>query len=92
MSKYLNDLIKSLQAEAEEHEAVLEQQAAPTSRGVHRDTGYLDRLLQRIKTLQELQVSEAKRYRDVLRSAVANSRRRVSSPHLSRAQGNASPQ
>jgi Zn-finger nucleic acid-binding protein len=89
MSKYLNDLIKSLQAEAEEHEAVLEQQTAPTSRGVHRDTGYLDRLLQRIKTLQELQVSEAKRYRDVLRSAVAN---RVSSPHLSRAQGNASPQ
>ena len=71
MSKYLNDLIKSLQAEAEEHEAVLEQQAAPTGRGFHRDTGYLDRLLQRIKSLQELQVSEANRQQHLLRSAVS---------------------
>ena len=30
MSKYLNDLIKSLQAEAKEHEASLEQHAAQT--------------------------------------------------------------
>jgi hypothetical protein len=88
MSKYLNDLIKSLQAEAEEHEAALEQQAAPTSRGSHRDTGYLDRLLQRIKTLQELQVSEAKRHRSLLRGIVTNSRRRgpSSSQHVSRPQ------
>jgi Zn-finger nucleic acid-binding protein len=75
MSKYLNDLIKSLQAEAEEHEALLEQQAAPTSRGFHRDSGYLDRLLQRIKSLQELQVSEAQRHRQLFRSAASNTKR-----------------
>ena len=89
MSKYLNDLIKALQAEAQEHQALLKEQAAPTSRAFHRDTGHLDRLLQRIKTLQELQVSEAKRHRNLLRSAVANSRRRESSRHVSPSQGNA---
>jgi hypothetical protein len=77
MSKYLNDLIKSLQEEIKEHEAALEQQPAPTGRGFHRDTGYLDRLQQRIKTLQELQVSEAQRHRHLFRSAAANSKRRV---------------
>ena len=92
MSKYLNDLIKSLQAEAKEHEAALEHQAAPTGRGFRRDTGYLDRLLQRIKTLQELQVSEAKRHRQLFRGAFANDRARVSSPDVARPQGNASRQ
>ena len=77
MSKYLNDLIKSLQAEAKEHEAALEQQAAPTGRGFPRDTGYLDRLLQRIKTLHELQVSEAKRHRHLLRNTVSKTQHRV---------------
>ena len=67
MSKYLNDLIKSLQAEAKEHEAALKQRV-PTRRGFRRDTGYLDRLLQRIKSLQELQVSEANRHRQLLRA------------------------
>jgi hypothetical protein len=70
MSKYLNDLIKSLQAEAKEHKASLEQRV-PTRRGFPRDTGYLDRLLQRIKSLEELQVGEAQRHRHVLRSAVS---------------------
>ena len=70
MSTYLNDLIKSLQAEAKEHEASLEQRV-PTRRGFPRDTGYLDRLLQRIKSLQELQVSEANRQQHLLRSAVS---------------------
>ena len=88
MSKYLNDLIKALQAEAQEHQVLLEEQPTPTSR-FRRDTGYLDRLLQRIKTLQELQVSEAKRHRNLLRSAVANSRRQESS-RQSRSQGNGS--
>ena len=87
MSKYLNDLIKSLEAEAKEHEAAL---AALTSRGFLRDSGYLDRLLQRIKSLEELRVSEAKRHRQLLRGAFTN--RRVSSRHVSRDQGNASPQ
>jgi hypothetical protein len=76
MSKYLNDLIKSLQAEAKEHKASLEQRV-PTRRGFPRDTGYLDRLLQRIKSLQELQMSEAKRHRHLLRSAVSVTPRRV---------------
>ena len=77
MSKYLNDLIKSLQAEAKKHEAALEQQAAPTGRGFRRDTGYLDRLLQRIKTLEELQVSEAKRHRQLLRNTVSKTQHRI---------------
>ena len=74
MSKYLNDLIKALQAEAQENQALLKDHTAPTSRGFRRDTGHLDRLLQRIKTLQELQASEAKRHHHGFRSAVANSR------------------
>jgi len=78
MSKYLNDLIKSLQAEARQHEAALEQHLAPTGRAFRRDTGYLDRLLQRIQTLQELQVSEATRHRKLARSAASNARRSVS--------------
>jgi hypothetical protein len=76
MSKYLDDLIKSLQAEAREHEASLEQRV-PTRRGFPRDTGYLDRLLQRIKSLQELQVNEAKRHRHPLRSVVSAIPRRA---------------
>jgi hypothetical protein len=36
MSKYLDDLIKSLQAEAKEHKASLEQRV-PTRRGFRRD-------------------------------------------------------
>ena len=87
MSKYLNDLIESLEAEAKRHEAAL---AALTKPGFRRDSGYLDRLLQRIKSLEELRVSEAKRHRQLLRGAFTN--RRVSSRHASRAQGNASPQ
>ena len=87
MSKYLNDLIKSLEAEAKEHEAAL---AALTSRGFRRDSGYLDRLLPRLKPLQQLRASDAKRHRQLLRGAFTN--RRVSSRHVSRAQGNASPQ
>ena len=75
MSQYLNDLIKSLQEEVKKHETALEQQPAPTGRGFRRDTGYLDRLLQRIKTLEELQVSEAKRHRQLLRGAVSHTRR-----------------
>jgi len=66
VSKYLNDLIKSLQAEAKEHEAAaLKDEAAPTARGFRRDSSYLDRLHQRIKTLEELQLSEAKRHRQL---------------------------
>ena len=76
MSKYLNDLIESLQAEAKEHKASLERRV-PTRRGFRRDTGYLDRLLQRIKSLQELQVSEANRHRHCLRSAVSATQHRV---------------
>ena len=87
MSKYLNDLIESLEAEAKRHEAAL---AALTKQGIRRDSAYLDRLLQRIKSLEELRVSEAKRHRQLLRGAFTN--RRVSSRHASRAQGNASPQ
>jgi hypothetical protein len=87
MSKYLNDLIASLEAEAKRHEAAL---AALTGQGFRRDSGYLDRLLQRIKTLEELRVSEAKRHRQLFRGPFAN--RRASSRHVSRAQGNASPQ
>jgi hypothetical protein len=87
MSKYLNDLIESLEAEAKRHEAAL---AAVTKQGFRRDSGYLDRLLQRIKSLEELRVSEAKRHRQLFRGAFTN--RRVSSRHASRAQGNASPQ
>jgi hypothetical protein len=34
MSKYLNDLIKSLQSEAKEHEAALKDHTAPNSRSV----------------------------------------------------------
>jgi hypothetical protein len=92
MSKYLNDLIKSLQAEAKEHEAALKDHTALTGRAFRRDSGYRDRLLQRIKSLEELQVSEAKRHRQLWRSAVANSRRRISSRHVSESQGNARPQ
>ena len=92
MSKYLNDLIKSLQAEAKEHEAVLEKHAVPTGRAFRRDSGYLDRLLQRIKSLEELQMSEAKRHRQLWRSAVANSRRRASSRHVSDSQVSSRPQ
>jgi hypothetical protein len=80
MSKYLNDLITSLQAEAKEHESALKQHCAPTGRGFRRDTGCLNRLLQRIKTLQELEVSEAKRQRSTMRGAVTNRRRRIASP------------
>jgi hypothetical protein len=87
MSKYLNDLIESLEAEAKRHEAAL---AALTKPGFRHDSGYLDRLLQRIKSLEELRVSEAKRHRQLFRGAFTN--RRVSSRHASRAQGNASPQ
>ena len=76
MSMYLNDLIESLQAEAKEHKASLEQRV-PTRRGFRRDTGYLDRLLQRIKSLQALQVSEAKRHQYLLRSAVSAGQRRA---------------
>jgi len=90
MSKYLNDLIKALQAEAQEHQALLKDHAAPASRRFRHDTGHVDRLLQRIKTLQELQVSEARRHRNLLRSAVANSQRRESS-RQSQSQGDASP-
>jgi hypothetical protein len=92
MSKYLNELIKSLQAEAEEHGAALEQHAAETRRAFRRDTGYLDRLQQRIKSLQELQMSEAKRHRQLLRGAFTDDRARVSSPDVARLQGNASRQ
>jgi hypothetical protein len=92
MSKYLNDLMKSLQAEAEEHEASLKDQAAPTARGFRRDSGYLDRLLQRIKSLEELQVSEAKRHRQLSRGAFVNNRPRVSSPGVARPQANAGRQ
>ena len=87
MSKYLNDLIESLEAEAKRHEAAV---AALTKPGFRHDSGYLDRLLQRIKSLEELRVSEAKRHRQLLRGASTN--RRVSSRHASRAQGSASPQ
>jgi hypothetical protein len=83
MSKYLNDLIKSLQAEAKEHEAALQEHAAPTGRGFRRDNGYLGRFLQRIKSLEELQVSEAKRHRQLLRSAVATGRQRAVSASIS---------
>ena len=38
---------------------------------------WLDRLLQRIKTLQELQVSEAKRHRHLLRNTVSKTQHRV---------------
>ena len=86
MSKYLNALIKSLQEEVKEHETALEQQPAPTGRGFRRDTGYLDRLLQRIKSLEELRVSEEKRHRQLMRGAFTN--RRASFRHVSRAQGN----
>jgi hypothetical protein len=75
MSKYLNDLIKSLQEEVKEHETALEQQPAPTGRGFHRDTGYLDRLQQRIKSLEDLRVSEAKRHRQLFRGGVSHTRR-----------------
>jgi hypothetical protein len=92
MSKYLNDLIKSLQAEAKEHEAAVKEQAAPTRSGFRRDSGYLDRLLQRIKSLEELQVSEAKRHRQLFRGAFANDRLRVSSPDVARLEGTASRQ
>jgi hypothetical protein len=92
MSKYLNDLIKSLQSEAKEHQAALKDHTARTGRAFRRDTGYLGRLLQRIKSLEELQMSEAKRHRQIMRGAVANSRRRVSSRHVSHSQGNARPQ
>ncbi len=93
MSKYRNDLIKSLQAEAKEHEAAaLKDEAAPTARGFRRDSSYLDRLHQRIKTLEELQLSEAKRHRQLFRGAFANDRPRVSSPDVARPQGNASRQ
>jgi hypothetical protein len=57
MSKYLNDLIKSLQAEAKEHQVALQQDAIGTTRRFHR----ANRLLQRIKSLRQLQLSEAKR-------------------------------
>ena len=92
MSKYLNDLIKSLQSEAKEHEAALKDHTSPTGRAFRRDNGYLGRLLQRIKSLEELQLSEAKRHRQIMRSGVANSRRRVSSRHVSHSQENARPQ
>ena len=92
MSKYLNDLIKSLQAEAKEYEAGLNDQAAPTARGFRRDSSYLDRLLQRIKTLEDRQLSEAKRNRQLFRGAFANDRPRVSSPDVARRQENASRQ
>lgn len=82
MSKYLNDLIKSLQSEAKEHEAALKEHAAPTGRGFRRDSGYLHRLLQRIKSLEELQVSEAKRHRQLIRGAFMKGRQR--SPDVER--------
>jgi hypothetical protein len=69
MSKYLGDLIKSLQTEAKEHEAALQQHAMTTTQRFRRDNGHLNRLLQRIKSLQELQLSEAKRHRKLSRNA-----------------------
>ena len=85
MSKYLTDLIRSLQTEAKEHQATLQQHATTTTRRFRRDNGHLNRLQQRIKSLQELQWSEAKRHRKLSRNAgegriAALSRRQADTP------------
>jgi hypothetical protein len=83
MSAYLNELIRTLEAEAERARARLKKlEASNSSKRPHEiDTGALKRVLQRLETLKALQDTERRlskrRQRGVSRSSAVQVRARA---------------
>jgi hypothetical protein len=77
MSEYLNQLIRALQAEADEERAALDRNRAKGLKESRDAGGQLRRTLQRLEILKDLRASEAAKSRRHVR-AMASTPRTVS--------------
>ena len=80
MSEYLNQLIRALQAEADEERAALDRNRAKGLRESKDEGGQLRRTLQRLEILKDLRASEAARSRRRTR-AIGATARKVTGAH-----------
>jgi hypothetical protein len=75
MSEYLNQLIRALQAEADQERAALDRNRAKGLRESKDEGGQLRRTLQRLEILKDLRASEAARSRRRTRAIGATARK-----------------